>query len=84
MYRTVRPPARAIALFWIPVNDCNPTTTSLFRFLRPALSALGAAACLALPLRARDYAQDTLAVRILPDQHGLTATPVTQVITAEA
>ena len=61
----------------------SDTNVSLpFPASRPA--ALDAAACLALPLRAQDYLQDTLAVRIPPDQDGLTATPVTRVITAEA
>lgn len=67
----------------------NPLASLPFRSLRLGLSALsafsviGAAACLAPPLRAQDYIQDTLAVRILLDQNGLASTPVTQVITAE-
>ena len=44
-----------------------------------AFLALSAIAIGSIPVRAQDLVQDTLAVRILLDQNGLTATPVAQV-----
>src|SRR6478672_3969713 len=48
-----------------------------FRFVQSALRCI--ALCAAM-VRAQDLRQDTLAVRILLDQNGLTATPVAQVV----
>jgi hypothetical protein len=53
---------------------------------RNPLFALCVAAGIAstAPARAQDLVQDTLAVRILLDQNGLTSTPVSRVITVES
>lgn len=51
--------------------------------LRLSIAALSVAAASA-PVRAQDLGQDTLAVRILLDQNGLTSTPVAQVAGIDA
>ncbi|MEO6096762.1 MAG: leucine-rich repeat domain-containing protein [Fibrobacteria bacterium] len=66
------------------MKNPNSPATSPFRSRHLTLSAFAAAVCLGLPLQAQDFIQDTLAVRILLDQNGLTETPVTQVITTES
>jgi Leucine-rich repeat (LRR) protein len=48
-----------------------------------SLGLLAGIACIH-PVRAQDLVQDTLAVRILLDQNGLTSMPVSQVVTVES
>ncbi|GEM_PF-3293836 len=65
-------------------RSASQTVSRLFPAVRRAGLALGMAAGLVLPAAAQDLVQDTLAVRILLDQNGLTGTPVAQVVTIES
>lgn len=60
------------------------TENSSHRFHRRFFNSLCIAALAVAPARSQDLVQDTLAVRILLDQNGLTQTPVAQVAEIDA